>query len=62
VILGTPLGNTLRIWGTTWEHVRNTSATHEKKTSPPSQIKKLGPLSGCCTFPLVACNFYFQNC
>jgi hypothetical protein len=24
--------------GTTWEHGRNTSATHEKKTSPPSPV------------------------
>jgi len=38
VLLGTPLGNTLRTWGTTWEHGRNTSATHIKKTFPPSPL------------------------
>jgi hypothetical protein len=53
---------------TTWEHGRNTSAIHEKKNlsplplAPKTQIKKLGRLSGCYTFPLAACNFYFQNC
>jgi hypothetical protein len=71
LILGA-IGNTLE------EHIenlknnledgRNTSAIHEKKPlsplppTPKTQIKKLGCLSGCCTFPLVACNFYFQNC
>jgi hypothetical protein len=28
---------------------------------PKTQIKNVGPLSGCCTFPLAACNFYFPN-
>jgi hypothetical protein len=63
LILGA-IGNTLKTWGITWEHGRNTSTIHEKKPLPPgpkTQIKKLGRLSGCCTFPLAACNFYFQN-
>jgi len=38
VLLGTPLGNTLKTWGTTWEHGRNTSAIHEKKISPLSPL------------------------
>jgi hypothetical protein len=67
MLLGTPLSNTLKTWGTTWEHGRNTSAIHEKENlfpfplAPKTQIKKLGCLSGCYTFPLIACNFYFQN-
>jgi hypothetical protein len=50
------------------EHGRNTLTTHEKKNlsplplAPKTQIKKLGCLNGCYTFPLAACNFYFQNC
>jgi len=49
----------------------NMVGTHQqlmkKKTSPPlppapkTQIKKLGHLSGCFTFPWAAYNFYFQN-
>jgi hypothetical protein len=64
VVLGIPFGNTLRSWGTTWEHGRNTSATPKRKEKkkkplpPPSktQIKKLGPewmlhlLIGCMQF------------
>jgi len=67
MLLGIPLGNTLKTWGTTWEHGRNTSAIHEIKNlsplppAPKTQIKKLGHLNGCCTFPWAACNFYFQN-
>jgi hypothetical protein len=66
------IGNTLREHianlETTWEHGKNTSATpkRKKKTSPllspEPKFKRLGPLSGGCTFPLAACNFYFQNC
>jgi hypothetical protein len=46
--LGTALGNILRTWGTTWEHV----GTHQqlkkkKKTSPPfppkPKLKSWGP-------------------
>jgi len=67
VLLGTPLGNTLKIWGTTWEHGRNTSTIHGKKKlsplspAPKTQIKTLVRLSGCCTFPLAACKILFPK-
>jgi len=36
--IGNTLGEHIKTWGRTWEHGRNTSATHEKKTSPPSPL------------------------
>jgi hypothetical protein len=62
-------------WGTHWEigdQLGNMVGTQQqlqkerKKNlpvpSPKTQIKKLGPLSGCYTFPLGTCKFFFQNC
>ncbi len=40
MLLGTPLGNTLRTWGTIWEHGRNTSATPKTKKRKLCRLPK----------------------
>ncbi len=68
MLLGTPLGNTLRTWwepignliGTCWEQRKN-----EKNLQPPlsKNLKEKNQLSlsACWTFPLAAWNIYSQN-
>jgi len=62
--IGSTLGEHIENLG---NNFGNMVGTHQqlmkRKTSSPfplapkTQIKKLGGLSGCCTFPLAACNF-----
>jgi len=67
MLLATPLRNTLRIWGTTWEHGKNTLVIHEKKNLfplPPTlktQIKKLGAPKWMLTLPIDCMQFSFPK-
>jgi len=59
--------------GTHWNFFKNMMGTHhepkKRKITPPNPSpptpnppqKSWGPLNACCTFPFVACDFYFQN-
>jgi len=59
--LGTPLENTLRAWGTSWEHTKNMVGTSPSLL--PSLGRRMSPAECMLShlISLAACRFYAQN-